>query len=267
MKRAVSLGGAGISARLTPEETVQKLFETNEKRQQAEIRRSDVSTKSKLSQDFYPEVIEHVSPFAEQQLREQMAISRFCNVACLDSSTLRCNFKNRESVLKVQVLSGERRLICTCPYSKQYLLPCCHVLKVKQHIDLQDIHCRWLKVYWRGDYTPIKKHDNFIGVVMNERIEAILQEGRSSLMDVGFLALDEADPPDTIETPAPLPKHDYFSEVMRKVKALITTADTGNQRRDALMRMLDEAQLQLDEMPIDIATRPIPRHKASYERN
>lgn len=145
------------------------------------------------------------------------------------------------------------------------LLPCTEGQAA--HIDLQDIHYRWLKVYWRGDYTPIKKHDNFIGVVMNERIEAILQEGRSSLMDVGFLALDEADPPDTIETPAPLPKHDYFSEVMRKVKALITTADTGNQRRDALMRMLDEAQLQLDEMPIDIATRPIPRHKASYERN
>jgi len=173
MKRAISLGGAGVSSKLAPEQAARNLYSTNSRRMTENVRVMDNATRNCQGMKIVSGTNSHLTPHAADLIKSEME--------CRTQITLRAAYGNElqavESHRRYKItLCDDNRLRCSCAFSTQLLLPCRHVLAAKKNVDVGDVHFRWLLPYWKGDFRP-DWHCSYPGAVANAESLALFNPG------------------------------------------------------------------------------------------
>ncbi len=269
MKRSISSGGAGVTAKDTPQAMFQKLCKINDKRAFKDRHLVEKELKQKITYELDGKLLivsRHCTSLAQSLVsKEWERRSDFC--LCYFRNSISCESSTERHILSpINCDDGQVRLVCDCPYSFQYLLPCRHLLSATNDIKEADIHYRWFLRYWRGEFIPKKRLTSYIGSIAPETVLDKMKQSEEThnLSDKG--GVDETPKRQHFSIPSTPSVPKFYPEAMRLCSELINAGDMSEIRRKSTMDGLLTLLKKVEAMPFDTPRSALPRHKSWFER-
>ena len=170
MKRDANNGGAGISARDKVVTTLTKLSDINCTRKTQCTQFTD-----KCLLPLIPDreatvlVSKYLTPFARKLFISQLDESVHYFIDSQSSHVIKVRHSSKIREVR---LNREGRMMCDCPFSHQYVMPCRRLLRVSGGVvELGDFHYRWFILYYRQEFIPTRRYFRYLG--MANQLETI----------------------------------------------------------------------------------------------
>ena len=172
-KRDESAGGAGLTSKTAVEKTVSRLMNLQRSRDlSSRVCRDHGLNLPAQTDDMNINIFKFVTQQARDILKTELVAASLCRISEQRKLEYIVSSGTHEFVVTASFQDGTSyRLYCSCSWSYQWLLPCRHMIHVKDgQVDLEDIHPRWLLRYWRGEWSTEGNRGphHYIGAILKK---------------------------------------------------------------------------------------------------
>eukprot|EP00300_Choanocystis_sp_HF-7_P011761 c175_g1_i1.p1 GENE.c175_g1_i1~~c175_g1_i1.p1 ORF type:complete len:195 (-),score=16.37 c175_g1_i1:957-1541(-) len=147
---------------------------------------------------------------------------------------------------------------------------CRHLLLLKPHLTLDDIHPRYLKRYSSGEFQVACVVGYCDVLLTSEQLVALtaaveLQPGATSFSPP---TVDDEPPACALQDGEQnsIPERDFFVRSMRECAELVALADKSQQGRELFAQFIRDFHDRLDQIPIDVCTVTESRVRGWWEK-